>query len=183
MKYVLPERRVNMSPTQEQKSKREPAVLFQQRVRYGRGLVNCKCKTPWLYFFKKEKPKALAKYNRQLLILAPPCTLTLFFSNKISHIYFPGDHCLPCSCRSQSENICPHKYEIFHSVIIHGSQEVETIQISTQLVDGTKKQKTVVQPYYIPFCCQIVFQTIGINHPLMNLTLSKEARLKKSHTE
>ena len=31
-----------------------------------------------------------------------------------------------------------------HSVIIDGSQEVETIQISTQLVDGTKKQKTMV---------------------------------------
>ena len=35
-----------------------------------------------------------------------------------------------------------------HSVVIDGSQEVETIQISTQLVDATKKQKTGVAILY-----------------------------------
>ena len=51
MKYVLLERRVNMSSTQEQKSKENQLFLFQQRVRYGRGLVNCKCKTPKMALF------------------------------------------------------------------------------------------------------------------------------------
>lgn len=101
-----------------------------------RRLVNRKCKT------QINKNKNLAQCGRQVLILAPPHTHTIF-SNKIFPVYFSRRPLPALQLQAKkNKNICPRNdvHVNMHSSNIHNGQEVDTVQISTQLTDGLKKQ-------------------------------------------